>query len=132
MKLYVDACPKVMTIFVANTRLDLPVSTYITMKKVSAGFDVADNAIVGWMQEGDLVITADIPLAYEVVKKGGFALNPRGQLYTSEIITQAMATRDLMTNLRDAGLVSSGASPFSKTDRQTFANHLDRIITQNV
>jgi uncharacterized protein YaiI (UPF0178 family) len=69
MKLYVDACPKVMTIFVANTRLDLPVSTYITMKKVSAGFDVADNAIVGWMQEGDLVITADIPLAYEVVKK---------------------------------------------------------------
>jgi uncharacterized protein YaiI (UPF0178 family) len=148
MKLYVDAdaCPKVikdivcraaerakvMTIFVANTRLDLPVSPYITMKKVSAGFDVADFEIVRLMQACDLVITADIPLAYEVVKKGGFALNPRGQLYTSETITQALATRDLMTNLRDAGLVSSGASPLSKTDRQTFANHLDRIITQNV
>jgi uncharacterized protein YaiI (UPF0178 family) len=148
MQIYVDAdaCPKVIkdiicraaerakiaTIFVANTRLDLPASRFITMKKVSAGFDVADGEIVLLMKVGDLVITADIPLAYEVVKKGGFALNPRGQLYTSDTVTQALATRDLMTQLRDSRMVSGGAPPLSQTDRQAFSNHLDRIIAKQV
>ena len=148
MQIYVDAdaCPKVIkemicrvalrakmiTTFVANRWLDLPASAFIKMKKVGAGFDVADTEIVLLLQAGDLVITADIPLAYDVVKKGGFALNPRGQLYTSDSIAQALATRDLMTNLRDSGLVSGGAPSLSKTDRQAFANHLDRIITKHL
>jgi uncharacterized protein YaiI (UPF0178 family) len=138
-----DACPlmikeilckaavrtKIVAIFVANHKIALPVSEYIRMKKVGAGFDVADAAIVSLVTPGDLVITADIPLAYEAVKKGGFALNPRGQLYTNDTIQVALAHRDLMTQLRDSGMVRSGCASLSKSDRQDFANHLDRILT---
>lgn len=147
MKIYVDAdaCPKVIkeilyraavrakvvTTFVANHWLSLPQSEFIRMKKVSAGFDVADSEIVLQAKAGDLVITADIPLAYEVVKKGCVALNPRGQVYTDRNIQDALATRDLMSQLRDSGLASGGPSALSKSDRQAFANHLDRFLAQH-
>jgi hypothetical protein len=146
MKIYVDAdaCPKVIkaviykaamrrkivTTFVANSWLDLPKSEFIKMKKVGAGFDVADVEIVTLANPGDLVITADIPLAHDAVKKGCFALNPRGKLYTERNIQDVLATRDLMTQLRDTGTISGGPSALSKSDRQAFANHLDQFITK--
>ena len=140
-----DACPntikdilfraamraKVHTTLVANSRLVVPKSEFIHMMRVSAGFDVADDEIVARVASGDLVITADIPLAYAVVKKQAFALNPRGQMYTEDNIQERLATRDLMEQLRDTGVVSGGPGAMSKRDRQDFANHLDRIITQN-
>jgi uncharacterized protein len=139
-----DACPKVIkeilyraavrtktcTTFVANRWLELPASTFIKMKKVGSGFDVADAAIVAQAIPGDLVITADIPLAYAVVKKGCTALNPRGMIYTDDNIQEALATRDLMTQLREEGSIRGGPSTLKKNDRQTFACHLDRIITR--
>ena len=141
-----DACPRVIkevlcraavrakisTTFVANRWLDLPKSEFIKMKKVGSGFDVADAEIVAQAISGDLVITADIPLAYSVVKKGCIALNPRGSVYTDDNIQEALATRDLMTQLRDAGTISAGPSTLRKSDRQSFASHLDRIITQSL
>ena len=146
MKIFVDAdaCPKVikeilyraaertkiLTTFVANHWLSLPESDYFKMKKVGAGFDVADSEIVLQAEPGDLVITADVPLAYEVVKKGCLALNPRGQVYTDNNIQDALATRDLMTQLRDVGTISGGPGVLSKSDRQAFASCLDRIITK--
>ena len=146
MKIYVDAdaCPKVIkeivyraamrkkitTTFVANNWLDLPKSDFIKMRKVGSGFDVADAEILALADRFDLVITADIPLAHEAVKKGCFALNPRGQLYTERNIQDVLATRDLMTGLRETGMISGGPSALSKSDRQAFANHLDRIITK--
>ena len=141
-----DACPKVIkeilyraavrtkiiTTFVANSWLDLPDSEFIKMKKVGAGFDVADDEIVLQANKGDLVITADIPLAYEVVKKGCVALNPRGKVYTENNIQDALATRDLLGHLRDTGAISGGPGALSKSDRQDFANNLDRIIAKGV
>jgi len=140
-----DACPKVikeiicraairtsiLTTFVANHFLSLPQSEFIRMKKVGAGFDIADAEIATQAAPGDLVITADIPLAHEVVTKGCIALNPKGTVYTDDNIQNALATRDLMSQLRDTGTISGGPSPLSKSDRQAFASHLDRIITQN-
>lgn len=141
-----DACPKVikeilfraairakiLTTFVANSWLDIPKSEFLKMKKVGSGFDVADAEIVSQAVSGDLVITADIPLAYDAVKKGCIALNPRGRVYTENNIQDALATRDLMGHLRDSGAISGGPGALSKSDRQAFANHLDRIITQHM
>ena len=148
MHIYVDAdaCPKVIkeilyraaqrakiiTTFVANSWLELPSSEFIRMKKVGRGFDVADNVIVELVELGDLVITADIPLANDVVNKGAVALNPRGKLYTKNNIQDALATRDLLSHLRDTGNISGGPSSLSKSDRQQFANNLDRIIAQSI
>ena len=137
-----DACPKVIkeilyraavrteitTTFVANSWLELPKSDFIKMKKVGQGFDVADNIIVEMVSAGDLVITADIPLASTVVDKGALALNPRGKLYTKNNIQDALATRDLLSHLRDTGTISGGPNSLSKRDRQDFANNLDRIL----
>ena len=95
---------------------------------MTAGFDVADNRIVQEVQSGDLVITADIPLAAEVVEKGGFALNPRGELYTRENVRERLAMRDLMTELRDTGVETGGPSAIGKSERQAFANQLDRFL----
>lgn len=117
--------------FFANRWLELPASEFIKMKKVGLGFDVADAEIVAQAIPGDLVITADIPLAYAAVKKGCVALNPRGMLYTDDNIQDALATRNLMTQLRDAGTISGGPGALRKSDRQTFASHLDRIITKS-
>jgi uncharacterized protein YaiI (UPF0178 family) len=137
-----DACPKVikeilfrvadrvgMTLtLVANQPLNTPRSRNIRSIQVAAGFDVADNHIVQQAEKGDLVITADIPLAAEVIAKGCLALNPRGELYTEENIRQRLNMRDFMDTLRSSGVDTGGPSSFSQKDRQAFANQLDRLI----
>lgn len=137
-----DACPKVIkeilfraaertgisVILVANQPLDVPRSRYIRSIQVGAGFDVADNHIVQQAQAGDLVITADIPLAAEVVAKECQALNPRGDLYTEDNIRQRLSMRDFMETLRSSGVDTGGPASFSQADRRNFANQLDRLL----
>jgi len=146
MKIWVDAdaCPVVIKeilfraaeraqieiILLANHFLKIPPSKFITFIQVSAGFDVADNEIVKRAAEYDLVITADIPLAAEVVEKGCFALNPRGELYTASNIRQRLNMRDFMDNLRSSGIDTGGVPPLSQGDRQAFANNLDRLLAK--
>lgn len=147
MKIWVDAdaCPVVVkeilfkaaerkmieVILVANRLIKVPVSKYIRSVRVANGFDVADNEIVKRMGQKDLVITADIPLAVEVVGKGGTALNPRGELYTEEDIKSRLNMRDFMETLRDSGIETGGPPPLSQKDRQKFANNLDKILNQS-
>ncbi len=137
-----DACPKVIKeilfraadrvglplILVANQPLQVPRSRHIRSIRVAAGFDVADNHIVQQVEEGDLVITADIPLAAEVIAKGCQALNPRGDLYTEENIRQRLNMRDFMDTLRSSGVDTGGPASFSQADRRAFANQLDRLL----
>jgi uncharacterized protein YaiI (UPF0178 family) len=137
-----DACPAVIKdilyraaqrvqvalILVANKPLRTPLSPYIRSVRVAGGFDVADRKIVEAMQAGDLVITADIPLAADVVQKGGVALNPRGELYTKENIQERLALRNFLGELRNTGAVTGGPSALSHSDRQAFANQLDRFL----
>jgi len=146
MKIWVDAdaCPVVIKeilfraaeraqieiILLANHFLKIPPSKFITFIQVSAGFDVADNEIVKRAVKYDLVITADIPLAAEVVEKGCFALNPRGELYTASNIRQRLNMRDFMDNLRSSGIDTGGVPPLSQGDRQAFANNLDRLLAK--
>jgi hypothetical protein len=146
MRIWVDAdaCPGVIKdilfraadrvqvdlTLVANQAVRVPRSRYIRAIQVPAGFDVADNRIVRELQAGDLVVTADIPLAAEVVDKGGVALNPRGELYTAENVRERLAMRNLMEELRSTGAVSGGPPTLSKTDRQNFANQLDRLLAR--
>jgi uncharacterized protein YaiI (UPF0178 family) len=141
-----DACPKVIkeTLFraalrvqfplvlVANQPLQHPRSPHIRAVQVSAGFDVADNYIVQQMAPGDLVITADIPLAAEVIDKGGRALNPRGELYSEENIRQRLSLRNFMAEMRDAGIATGGSPPISQKERRDFANQLDRFLAQSI
>lgn len=137
-----DACPKVikeilyravertgvtMTL-VANQPLAVPRLKNIRTLRVGSGFDVADNEIVRRLDAGDLVITADIPLAAEVIAKGGHALNPRGELYTTDNIKTRLSMRDFMDSLRATGVETGGPSSFSQADRQAFANQLDRFL----
>jgi len=147
MKIWVDAdaCPGVIKdilfraarrtgidlILVANQAISVPPSSNIKMIQVASGFDVADNEIVKRMSPGDLVITADIPLAAEVIEKAGQALNPRGELYTVDNIKNRLAMRDLMDSLRSSGVDTGGPPPLNQSDRKSFANQLDRIISQN-
>jgi uncharacterized protein len=121
---------RIPTTLVANRLLRVPPSPYITALQVPQGFDVADNEIARRVEAGDLVITADIPLAAQVIEKGGHALNPRGEFYSPENIREALNLRDFMTGLRDAGLNSSGPPAFSHADRQAFANQLDRFLAK--
>ena len=146
MKLWVDAdaCPKVIKdilyraaertrtelILVANRPLAVPRSAFISSRTVAAGFDVADSAIIGWATAGDLVVTADIPLAAALVDKGVTALNPRGELYTAENARQQLSLRDFMAELRGAGVDTGGPPAFDQRDRQAFANQLDRLLAQ--
>ncbi len=146
MRIWVDAdgCPriikdilyraaeraKVHLTFVANRRLKTPPSRYVRSIHVSSGFDVADSRIIGLVEQGDLVVTADIPLAADVIKKGGLALNPRGVLYTRENIGECLAMRDHADELRSSGIDTGGPSMFSKSDRRDFANHLDRLLAR--
>ncbi|HHJ16801.1 MAG TPA: YaiI/YqxD family protein [Gammaproteobacteria bacterium] len=137
-----DACPKVIKdilfraaervgvplVLVANQPLQVPGSRYIRAVRVAAGFDVADNYIVQQAEAGDLVITADIPLAAEAIDKGCLALNPRGELYSEENIRQRLNMRDFMDTLRSSGVNTGGPASFSKSDRQAFANQLDRLL----
>ena len=140
-----DACPnvikailfkaaereKIPLILVANQFIQTPPSPYIKSVQVPAGFDVADDHIVQQMHAGDLVITADIPLAAEVIEKQGHALNPRGEFYSKENIRQRLAMRDLMEELRGAGQVTGGPATMSQADRREFANKLDRVLARN-
>lgn len=147
MEIWVDAdgCPGVIreilfkaagrsglkVTLVANRALRIPPSKYIAFVRVSSGFDVADNEIVKRMAEGDLVITTDIPLAAEVVAAGGCALSPRGELYSAENIQARLSMRDFMDELRAGGVDTGGPSKLSHSDRQTFANQLDRLLTKH-
>jgi len=139
-----DACPKVIkeilfraadrasvpVTLVANQALQVPRSPHIRSIQVAAGFDVADNHIVQQAAEGDLVITADIPLAAEAIAKGCLALNPRGELYTAENIRQRLNMRDFMDTLRSSGVDTGGPAAFSQADRMAFANQLDRWLAR--
>ncbi|MDQ6951418.1 MAG: YaiI/YqxD family protein [Mariprofundales bacterium] len=139
-----DACPRVvkemlfrvaerkqvMVTLVANAKLFIPDSPYIHFVLVGAGFDVADKEIVRLMQVGDLVITADIPLAADAIAKGGVALNPRGEFYTSANVQGALSMRNFMDELRGGGAMTGGPPAFSPRDRAAFANQLDRFLTK--
>ncbi|SFI93107.1 YaiI/YqxD family protein [Planctomicrobium piriforme] len=114
---------------VANQPLPTPKSSLIDSLLVPGGMNVADRRIVELVQRGDLVITADIPLAADVVAQGGQALDPRGELYTAENVGSRLAARNLMDELRGGGQITGGPSNFSTKDRQAFANQLDRWLT---
>ena len=149
MKIYVDAdaCPTVIkdilyrvsqrtgieVILVANQSLSIPRIPTVRSIQVSQGFDVADNHIVELVQENDLVITADIPLAAEVIDKGGKALNPRGEFYTKANIKARLNIRDFMDSMRNSGVhVGGGPPPLTQRGRMEFANALDRYIAQSM
>ena len=137
-----DACPNVIkeilfraaerlqirTTLVVNQFVRIPPSLYIKSVQVAAGFDVADNYIVQSLAAGDLVITADIPLAAEVIAKHGHALNPRGQFYTPENIRERLRIRNVMEEMRNSGIMTGGPATLSQRDRQAFANQLDRFL----
>lgn len=139
-----DACPNVikdilfraaertgvMVTLVANQEMRVPPSRYVRAIRVGSGFDVADDAIAERMSAGDLVITADIPLAAVVVEKGGQALNPRGELYTRENVRQRLAMRNFMEELRGSGVNIGGPASMSQAERQAFAGQLDRCLNQ--
>jgi len=108
-----------------------PPSPYINMLQVTAGFDVADNEIVRRLGVGDLVITGDIPLAAEVIEKGGNALSPRGELYSADSIKSRLGMRDFLDNLRASGVDTGGPPALSQSDRNTFANQLDKLLAKN-
>jgi uncharacterized protein YaiI (UPF0178 family) len=118
--------------FVANKPVRVEGPANISIIQVPEGLDGADNRIAELVQPGDLVITADIPLADRVVTKGAFALDPRGKLYTQENIKNSLAMRGLFKELRDGGMISGGPAAFGKTERQTFANRLDRFLVRQL
>lgn len=138
-----DACPgeikellfraakrtKTKVTLVANQPMRTPRSEFIDSLLVSVGSNVADRRIVELVEPSDLVITADIPLAAEVVAQGAQALNPRGELYTDANVGSRLATRNLLDELRGNGQITGGPSNFSVKDRQAFANQLDRWLT---
>jgi len=147
MKIWVDAdaCPVVikeilyraaertgvqMTL-IANQPLSTPNSDFINSVQVSRGFDVADDEIVKRLSAGDLVITSDIPLAAEVIDKGGHALSPRGELHTTENIRARLNMRDFLDTMRASGVDTGGPAAMSQRDRQDFANNLDRFLTKH-
>ena len=137
-----DACPLVIkeilyrvaqrlqlnVTLVANQLLRVPASRYIRSVQVPAGADVADAEIVRLLEAGDLVVTGDIPLAADVLAKGGFALNPRGEFYTVDNIEQQLTMRKFLDELRGSGVDTGGPAPFGQADRQNFANQLDRHL----
>ncbi|MFO7906572.1 MAG: YaiI/YqxD family protein [Pirellulaceae bacterium] len=114
---------------VANQTLRTPRSEFIDSIMVPSGMNVADRRIVELAEPGDLVITADIPLAAEVVAKGAQALDPRGELYTEANVGERLAVRNLFDELRGGGQITGGPSNFTAKDRQAFANQLDRWLT---
>jgi uncharacterized protein YaiI (UPF0178 family) len=139
-----DACPAVIkeilyrvaertqmnVTLVANQLMRVPPSRFIRSVQVPSGADVADQEIVRLLAPGDLVVTADIPLASDVLKKGGLALNTRGEFYTNDNIAQMLTMRAFMEELRSGGVDTGGPAPFSQADRQSFANTLDRHLAK--
>ena len=148
MKIWVDAdaCPVVIKeilfksaertgiqlTLVANQPVRVPPSRFISFIQVGSGFDVADNEIVERVVAGDLVITGDIPLAADVIEKGGHALNPRGEMYTTENIKARLNIRDFMDTLRGSGIDTGGPPALSQGDRKTFADNLDRLLARHL
>ena len=148
MKIWVDAdaCPVVareilfraaertgvLMTLVANQAMNVPASEYIKSVQVPRGFDVADDEIVKRVEPGDLVITSDIPLAAEVIEKGGHALSPRGEMHTKENIGAKLNMRDFMDTMRASGVeMGGGPSAYGQRDKQEFANQLDRFLTRH-
>jgi uncharacterized protein YaiI (UPF0178 family) len=141
-----DACPVVIKeilfkaavrtgielTLVANQTISVPKSANITFVRVGSGFDVADNEIVKRLEKGDLVITGDIPLAAEVIEKGGHALNPRGDLYTENNIKARLTMRNFMDTLRSSGIDTGGPPTFNKADRKSFADQLDKFLNKEM
>lgn len=146
MKIFVDAdaCPlpireilfraaertRVALILVANQSVPVPRSRYIEAVQVAHGFDVADNEIAARVEVGDLVITSDIPLAAQVIEKGGKALSPRGELFDRDNIRARLNMRDFMDTLRGSGIHGGGPPPLGHADRKSFSAHLDRILAR--
>ena len=140
-----DACPVVIKeilfkaaertgiklTLVANQPVRVPPSRFISSIQVGSGFDVADNEIVDRLEAGDLVITGDIPLAADVIEKGGHALSPRGERYTADNIKARLNIRDFMDTLRGSGIDTGGPPALNQGDRKAFADHLDRLLAQN-
>ena len=148
MKIWVDAdaCPNkiknviykagqrlgIKIILVANQPMRIPESPLFSFIQVGNGFNEADEKIVALLDETDLVITADIPMASDVIKKGAAALDPRGELYTSDNIQARLSMRNFMDTLRMGGTITEGAPPLDKRDIRNFTNALDRFLTQAV
>ena len=146
MRIWVDAdaCPKVIkeilfrvaeraeieVSFVANQPVSVPRSPFVQAVQVEKGFDIADNEIVRRCEAGDLVVTADIPLAAEAIGKGATALNPRGELYTRENVRQRLNMRDFLDTMRASGVHTGGPPALDQRDRQAFANALDRFVAR--
>ncbi|NIM26911.1 MAG: YaiI/YqxD family protein [Gammaproteobacteria bacterium] len=146
MKIWVDAdaCPLVIKeilfraaertgvqlTLVANQSVRIPPSPLIKFLQVARGFDAADNEIVKRLSAGDLVVTSDIPLAAEVIEKGGRVLSPRGELHTEENIRARLNMRDFLDTMRASGLDTGGPAALSQSDRKAFADHLDRLLTK--
>jgi uncharacterized protein YaiI (UPF0178 family) len=147
MKIWVDAdaCPGVIkeilfraaertgiaVTLVANHHVKVPALRHVQFIQVASGFDVADNEIVKRLMAGDLVITGDIPLAAEVIEKGGQALSPRGELYTESNIRARLNMRDFMETLRSSGVDTGGPPALGQADRKAFADHLDTLLTRH-
>ena len=147
MRIWVDAdaCPNaikdilfraaeragIVVTLVANQPLRTPPSQYIRALQVPPGFDAADDKILDLTQSGDLVITADIPLAAGVIAKGAHALDPRGEIYTRDNINERLAMRKLMDELRSSGIETGGPSAFSNAHRMAFANRIDRFLADS-
>ena len=146
MRIWVDAdaCPQVikeilyraaervqvLTTLVANSALRIPPSDFIRTVRVSQGSDVADHRIVQEVEPGDLVVTADIPLAAAVIARGAHALDPRGELYSEDNVRERLAFRNLMQDLRATGTLIDGPAPFGTRERRLFADHLDHLLTR--
>ena len=140
-----DACPAVVKdilyraaertqtqlTLVANQFLRPPPSPWIRALQVPRGIDVADSHIVRALQAGDLVVTADIPLAADVIAKGGHALNPRGEFYTTETIAERLALRNYLDELRGTGVRTGGPATLDHADRKRFADQLDRFLARS-
>jgi len=147
MKIWVDAdaCPRavkdilfrvaerteIAVTFVANQRIRLPESSFIDLIQVGQGADIADDEIANQCEAGDLIVTADIPLAARVVEKGALALDPRGTLYDKSNIGQILDMRNFMDNLRGSGVETGGPNSFGQRERMKFANELDRFIAKS-
>lgn len=147
MKIIVDAdaCPVVIKeilfkaanrtgvtlLLIANHAMKIPVNPAIQFFQVGSGFDVADDEIVKRTEEGDLVISSDIPLAADVIEKNAIVLSPRGEILDKQNIKSRLTTRDFMDTMRSSGIQTEGPAPMSQRDRKAFAGHLDRILAQN-
>ncbi|MBK2124196.1 YaiI/YqxD family protein [Fangia hongkongensis] len=137
-----DACPKpikeilfkaadreqISCVFIANHAFYYPNSPYIKTRIVDKGFDIADNYIISKVASNDLVITSDIPLASEVIKKGAIVISSSGKIYTKSNIAQALAMRNFFTEMRDAGMIESKSKPFNQKNSHAFAKELDKYL----